>query len=429
MTRVVPDPRLLKAHEHARTGDALRAEMLYLAVLRDQPQNTDAARAVSLLATQRGDLDRALEYLNLALRAMPADPTLRLELAQLLWQREQPEAAAGVLLALVAEQPGQPMAWLLLGQIREALGDMLGAMKAWYQAVTLAQKTGHWMDRNSTDPAIVELVMGNIEKLRLGRREHLLNAFGALRAEHGASAVARVDRALFGFLGEVDATPPDPRQRPKFLYFPGLVDAPYHDPMLQPWAPRLQAAWAELRDEASALLGNQQNFESFLGLKPGERKDDYISGSAPNPAWDAFFFFRHSERFDANHALCPKTSALLESIELCRVDHQAPEVCFSVLRPGSKIMAHHGVTNTRLVMHLPLIVPPGCALNVVGAGEHRWREGELMMFDDTYQHEAWNDSDSTRVILLMDCWNPHLTAVEKIAVKQLVEAIDAFERT
>ena len=99
------------------------------------------------------------------------------------------------------------------------------------------------------------------------------------------------------------------------------------------------------------------------------------------------------------------------------------------LDPGwkSAIMAHYGVTNTRMVMHLPLIVPEQCALNIVDGEAHSWREGELMMFDDTFQHEAWNRSDEPRLILLMDCWNPYLTEPEKIAVKQLVEAIDGLE--
>jgi aspartate beta-hydroxylase len=78
-------------------------------------------------------------------------------------------------------------------------------------------------------------------------------------------------------------------------------------------------------------------------------------------------------------------------------------------------------------MHLPLIVPPDCALNIVGGASHHWKEGELMMFDDTFEHEAWNRSDQPRLIVLMDCWNPHLSGPEKMAVKQLVETLDALE--
>ena len=78
------------------------------------------------------------------------------------------------------------------------------------------------------------------------------------------------------------------------------------------------------------------------------------------------------------------------------------------------------------MFHLPLIVPPDCALNVGGV-EHRWREGEPILFDDTYEHEAWNRSGQPRLILLMDCWNPHLTEGEKEAARHVIEAIDAIE--
>jgi aspartyl/asparaginyl beta-hydroxylase (cupin superfamily) len=71
-------------------------------------------------------------------------------------------------------------------------------------------------------------------------------------------------------------------------------------------------------------------------------------------------------------------------------------------------------------------VPPGCALRVLDHGDHAWEEGRLMMFDDTYLHEAWNRSDRTRLILLMDCWNPHLTPVEKRSVKAIVETISGL---
>jgi hypothetical protein len=163
-----------------------------------------------------------------------------------------------------------------------------------------------------------------------------------------------------------------------------------------------------------------------LDAREGDPVENVLTGDGPRPAWEAFFFYRHGKRYDKNHERCPRTSEVLESIELCRIADEAPEILFSVLTPGTHIQPHYGVTNTRLVMHLPLVVPPDCALNLIDAGEHHWKEGELMMFDDTFKHEAWNRSSSTRIILLMDCWNPHLTAVEKAAVKQMIETISAL---
>ena len=87
----------------------------------------------------------------------------------------------------------------------------------------------------------------------------------------------------------------------------------------------------------------------------------------------------------------------------------------------------HGqrVTNTRVVCHLPLVVPEGCAL-VVGGERHEWREGVAVLFDDTYEHEAWNRGSETRVVLIADVWNPHLTAAEREAVSVLAGAMTAF---
>ena len=108
-----------------------------------------------------------------------------------------------------------------------------------------------------------------------------------------------------------------------------------------------------------------------------------------------------------------------------RIREHAPEVCFSVLTPGTHILPHRGVTNVRLVTHLPLIVPENCVLTV-GGEARAWREGECFTFDDTYEHEAWNRGASTRVVMLMDCWNPHLSEIERVGVSLLVGAIGDF---
>lgn len=421
------DPRLTRARGHAQRAEVLQAELLYRAVLSEHADCTPAARAVAAFAIERGDLDTAFEQLGAALKFAPSDAAVQLEYAQVLWRRGNPDLALQAIETLLTRDAEHHVAWLVLGQIREAGGDQHGALRAWHQAITRALKAGHWRDRESMDPRIVEAVSGCIEKLNRGRRELLFRSFDDVRHAYGARAVARVEHALRAYLGEASSPPPDPRQRPKFFYFPGLPDGPYHDPLLQPWAPLLCDAWTELREEALTLLAEDRDFESFLGLRRGQRADGYVGGTNPNASWDAYFFYRHGQRFDEHHRRCPKTSAVLESVDLCHINRQAPEVCFSLLRPQSTIVAHYGVTNTRLVMHLPLIVPPDCALNVLGAAEHHWKPGELMMFDDTYQHEAWNRSDEPRLIVLMDCWNPHLSEPEKTAVKLLVEAIDSLE--
>jgi len=340
---------------------------------------------------------------------------------------DQPDQAITALESNLKHTPSAHTAWLLLGQIRDSINDKSGALTAWYQAVSRAQRAGVWLGEATTPPGLVEPVTHAIEQVHSGRRGLLFGALDSVERQFGRDALARIYRAVAGYLHEAECGPTDPRQRPKFFFFPELPNSPYHDPFLQPWARRLTDAFADIRGEALRVLHEDESLPNFVDVAPGVRPG-HLAGAAATPSWEALFFYRHGERFDAIHARCPATSALLESIELCRIDFDAPEICFSVLRPGTHILPHHGVTNARLVMHLPLVVPQDCALNLIGAGEHRWQEGRLVMFDDTFQHEAWNRSQAPRTILLMDCWNPHLTEVERVAMKCLFETIAGIRR-
>ncbi|WP_374674581.1 aspartyl/asparaginyl beta-hydroxylase domain-containing protein [Ideonella sp.] len=376
----------------------------------------------------RGDLAGMCELLEQACGLAPDRLGWAEDLAYAWLRHGQPLRARMLLDQRHAASRSSATTWLLLGHALAATGEPQRAVPAWERGLQRARAAGQWRSAGTTPAHLRPLVSQAMQQAFAARRALLHRVLDEQRTLVGPQALRRVERAVSGYLREWDATPPDRRQRPKFFYFPELPSPPYHDPFLQPWAATLQAHWQAIRDEALAVLAEPGQLSAFLDFPAGAKVDDYVGGAGPAPAWDAYFFYRHGQRYDAHHARCPRTSALLDSIELCRIEGQAPEVCYSVLAPGSHIKPHYGVTNTRLVFHLPLVVPPDCALHVIDAGEHAWREGEPMMFDDTFQHEAWNRSDRVRVILLMDCWNPHLTPEERIAVKALVESISRFEQ-
>jgi len=144
-----------------------------------------------------------------------------------------------------------------------------------------------------------------------------------------------------------------------------------------------------------------------------------------NPEWSAFYLCKHGAIVPENTARCPKTLSALADVPLARVRNRSPAILYSLLRPGARIPPHTGEVNTRLICHLPLIVPDKCSFRV-GNDTRAPVEGRAWVFDDTIEHEAWNGSDRTRVILLFEVWRPELTLEERALVSAMFEAIDAY---
>lgn len=422
------DRQLSGIRSYLASGQVLQAELMSIKLVERDAGCIPALAVIAQCSADRDDHVRAAEYWQRAYQASGGNEEFIFKYALALANSADLDTASEGLITHWRQNTRLSSdSWLLLGHLENRRGRRLNAMKAWGQAIELAQRQGRWLSQQSTEPELLDMVMLAMNELREGRRAWLNDQLSELRSSYGSASLKRVDRALANYLGDASDGPIDPRQRPKFLYIPGLPDAPYHDPSLLSWSAQLSESFFDIKEEALSVLNSGGVFESFLKFGPRTNRAEYLGGQGERPSWDAFFFYRRGRRFDSNHELCPKTSAILESIELCRINSQAPEICFSLLAPGSHIMPHYGVTNSRLVLHLPLLVPDGCALNIIDAGAHEWQEGELLLFDDTYQHEAWNRSDHPRMILLMDCWNPYLTDPEKFAITRLVESISELE--
>lgn len=336
------------------------------------------------------------------------------------------EVAVAAIQRLAGRHHGAPYLWMLLAQARLELGEPLSGLQCWHRAMQARPAV-------ADDAALAALgVMDAAHWLRLGARvqarraEYLRDAYAALRLGHSARDLFRIDRALAGYLGEATVLSQYPTQRPKVMFIPGLGGHGFLDAGRHPLVPPLLAQSEVISAEFNAALTQRAGIEPFMGELGSQDMAQYVSGSV-NAAWDALFFYRHGVRYDDNHRRFPLTSAVLEELDLCRIDAQAPEVCFSILRPYTRIEPHHGVTNARVVIHIPLRVPAGCYLEVSQIGRHQWRQGEALVFDDTFEHSAENPTGELRGILLMDAWHPELTAVERHAFRAIIEAITAIE--
>jgi len=376
---------------------------------------------------ERGDLQQAAEQFQHVLDEAPDD----LEALQVLGTAQFFEAdfssAAQTFRHALRVAPSLFVVRLRLGIALEQLGQPHEALTTYFGALRTAQSQGRWLSDDSTPPGLREAVKHAMRYVEAGRLAWFHRVLEPLLQRYGASEMQRVRHGLDGYLGEHAIAMADPRQRPKFFYFPDIPSQPYYPRERFPWQDALESATHEIREELRSVLAREQHLEAFLGAPPpGQSQEAMLQSSGSQPAaWDAYFFHRHGERYDEHAATCPRTAALLDSLPLTHIRDQAPETLFSVLSPGTHILPHTGVTNVRLVTHLPLIVPPDCALRV-GGETHVWQEGRCVTFDDTFEHEAWNRSDETRVVLILDSWNPDLTEVEREAVTALIEAIGDF---
>jgi aspartate beta-hydroxylase len=296
---------------------------------------------------------------------------------------------------------------------------------AYFRAIADAQKQGQWLNASTTSQALLDRVRHAMRFAQAGRRRLFEAVLEPVAERHGAAAFGRVRETLATYLGDRPGVPVDVRQKPSILFFPGLPTTPYFARELFPWMEEFERHTDAICDELREVLPHADGRERVFTSDTEEQAG--LQGSQGAPGWDGFYFYRHGARRDSNCRRCPHTAAALEALSLARIREHAPEIMFSVLTPGTHILPHRGVTNTRVVCHLPLIVPEDCAL-VVGGEAHHWREGQGVVFDDTFEHEAWNRGSRTRVVLIVDVWNPHLTPAERDAVAALVEAIGDFNR-
>ncbi len=413
-----------QARRYARDRDA-RAGRAFGLVLENDAFNVEARTFLARAAMQAGKAREALEHLDIAVRIDSGNAALWRSLGLAHVALGQWSEAQGALERCLRLAPKMHAARLHLGKVLERQGEHSAAMKVYLQALSEAQRNGLWLDAESTPAWLMEDVRHASEVANLGRQELYDALMQPLRARFGLDDLRRVDVCVKGILGFEVPHAANPKQKPTFMYFPSLPDTPLFERSLFPWFEQLECRYADIRAEAETVLGTHNGLSPFLSLSEKDRVGDYLGGAQPH--WDAYFFYRHGEQYAEHHDACPNTAAALESLPLMRIAEHAPEICFSVLSAGTHILPHYGTTNIRSVVHLPLIVSEGCALKVLDS-VITGKAGACFAFDDTYLHEAWNRGTGTRVILLMDTWNPYLSEVEKLALAEVVVQTGTFNR-
>ena len=258
-----------------------------------------------------------------------------------------------------------------------------------------------------------------------------------------AAHVARVARGLSEAMRPFEARTTEPERRrlarfrdnivrtnrpyhsePSHFHYPGLVEREFHDPELFPWLADLDAATPSILEEFNRVMASEHaELVPYIQYEEDQPLRQW-KGLNWNRAWTATHLVLNGERVEANARHCPVTLELLERVGQPKIRGRSPNAMFSLLAPQTRIPPHHGVANTRLVCHLPLIVPDNCWFRV--GGETRpWQAGKAWVFDDTIEHEAANDSDQLRVVFIFDIWHGGLSAAERDAVAALMAGAES----
>jgi aspartate beta-hydroxylase len=226
-----------------------------------------------------------------------------------------------------------------------------------------------------------------------------------LRLLYGEKAVRRLARATFPRLQDTKFD--NPGQKPTFLHIPDLPS--------QPWWNRDQAGpalrlvnlleenWRAIREEVVAYGGRREGYNHFTVEQ------------AKIATWETVFLRKLNgyiwevlEQFPTLARIFPHPCTASD------------EIFISILTPGTHIPPHHGALNYRPSIHIPLVVPEGTDLALrVGDEQRTWEEGRCMIFDDSYDHEAWNRTPNTRIVLILGFYHPDLSIEERMSLVYL----------
>uniref|UniRef100_H3CMI4 Un-named hu7910 n=1 Tax=Tetraodon nigroviridis TaxID=99883 RepID=H3CMI4_TETNG len=169
----------------------------------------------------------------------------------------------------------------------------------------------------------------------------------------------------------------------------------------------LERNWKSIRDEALAVMDQKS------GLFIPEEENLREKGE-----WGQYTLWQQGKKLPSSCQSVPKTCSLLERFPEA-TGCKRGQIKFSVMQPGTHVWPHTGPTNCRLRMHLGLVIPPhGCRIRCTEQ-TREWQEGKVLIFDDSFEHEVWQEADSYRLIFIVDVWHPELTASQRQALSPI----------
>lgn len=368
--------------------------------------------AAAWAAIQRGHAEGALAELEgLLASADPATPWMIVARA-----RSMTGDAAGEEEALhqqLATEPRHLLALLRMGDIKRSSGDDRAAGSFYQVALSTAAQ------EPQLPPALLPLLDQARQHVQTAQAKFTGHLEAALERSAGG-ATGRVGNAVDLLLGRKKLY----LQEPNSFYFPGLPQRQFYEREEFDWLADLEEQVPAMQAELDAALAESDSFAPYVLANPERPRP--TNRLIDDPSWGARYFWKDGEQVSAQAVSCPATMAALAKAPMPVIAKRSPIALWSMLKPGTHIDPHHGLLNTRLICHVPLIAPGNCALRV-GNETREWEVGKTLIFDDSFEHEAWNRSDSTRVVLLFEIWRPEITLDEREALTEIFETINSYQ--
>jgi aspartyl/asparaginyl beta-hydroxylase (cupin superfamily) len=363
-------------------------------------------------ALQSGNSFQARGLFEKIVHFPEADPSAWLGLAFACAHQGDNDAALAAVDNLLGIEPENIRGNIFKGDHLEHTGNTRGALRYYQIALQLGARTTEHPDDVREG---LQRAQKACEVLDSEYREFLMKRLEDQGFDVTSSSL-RCRQALDILLGRADVY----YQQPRRFYFPALPQIQFYERDDFEWVASIEAATDAIRSELESVMEDASRFAPYL------QSDDSRSALVNSDDWSAYHLWKHGERNSEAGSLCPTAFKVLETAPQPDIHADGPIALFSKLRPHTRIPKYTGMVNTRLICHLPLIVTENQGAVRVGNETRPWVEGELMIFDDSIVHEAWNDGDSDSVVLLFDVWRPELSEEERAFVRNVLTAAGSY---
>lgn len=374
-------------------------------------------RFLADFALQSGDFATAADHLEIMCTNLPGDPQLFSQLGQALYRQGKLEQATTAYTDYWRINPRSGMIYLALGCLYVELGSIDKATQVFSLGEAVDPKLlAHWKNPEA-NPELARMSKTAWDTLC---RHHTELHINTVESEGEPDELARIRDAVWPLADTRTINYGHPLHRPQVFSINYPQSPAFFDSGLFPWRDELEDSYQDIREEILAGMDVSAHGRPYL-------KDSHrLEGAQWKPlvnkmSWASIHLYSGGVANDAVIDKFPITLDALARLPIATTNGKPSEVFISVLAPHTRIPEHFGVSSAILTAHLPIDVPPGCGLKV--HEETRVPEpGKLMVFDDTWEHSAWNDSDQPRVVLIFELWHPELSELEQEAISRSFQA-------